>query len=61
MRFCGPQSKAGKIFQVGMAIGKFQGVTIPATPIGTLSAMLNLFGSSDGTVCPKSRRPSEAA
>ena len=53
-----PHSSAGKIFHVGIAIGKFHGVTTPATPIGTRIAMLNLFGSSDGTVWPNSRRPS---
>ena len=29
-----PASSAGKIFQLGMAIGKFQGVIIPTTPTG---------------------------
>src|SRR6478735_5701973 len=29
-----PQIKAGKIFQVGIAMGKFHGVIIPHTPIG---------------------------
>ena len=47
--------------QVGIAMGKFHGVMIPATPTGTRMAMLNLLGSSDGTVWPKSRRPSAAA
>ena len=40
----------GKIFHVGIAIGKFQGVMMPATPTGTRIAIANLFGSSDGTV-----------
>jgi len=56
-----PQRRAGNIFHVGIAMGKFHGVTIPATPIGTRIAMLNLSGSSEGTVFPKRRRPSPPA
>ncbi len=56
-----PHTRAGNIFQVGIAIGKFQGVMMPATPTGVRTDMLNLFGSSDGTVCPNKRRPSLAA
>jgi len=29
-----PQTSAGRIFQEGMAIGKFQGVITPTTPSG---------------------------
>jgi hypothetical protein len=29
-----PQTSAGNIFQVGMAIGKLNGVISPTTPIG---------------------------
>ena len=43
-----------------MAIGKFQGVITPTTPIGMRMLMLNLSGSSDGVVWPKRRRPSPA-
>ena len=43
-----------------MATGKFQGVMIPTTPIGRRIAIANLSGISEGTVCPKSRRPSPA-
>src|SRR5436853_326205 len=56
-----PETSAGKIFQVGIAIGKFQGVISPQTPTGTRTAMLNLFESSDGAITPKSLRPSLAA
>src|SRR5258708_2816838 len=52
-----PQTSAGKIFQEGIAMGKFQGAIIPTTPIGTRSAIANLLGSSEGTVAPKRRRP----
>ena len=55
-----PQISAGNSFQAGMAIGKFQGVMIPATPIGRRMAIANLSGISDGTVWPNSRRPSPA-
>ena len=55
-----PQMSAGKSFQPGMAIGKFQGVMIPTTPIGRRMAIANLSGISDGTVWPNRRRPSPA-
>ena len=56
-----PQSSAGNIFQVGMASGKLNGVMSPATPIGRRKLMAHLARSSEGTVCPKRRRPSVAA
>ena len=43
-----------------MAIGKFQGVMSPATPIGSRMDSAHLSGSSDGTVSPNRRRPSPA-
>ena len=55
-----PVTSAGIIFQQGMAIGKFQGVMIPATPIGWRMLIAHLSGSSDGTVSPVMRRPSPA-
>src|SRR5436853_2547079 len=48
-----PQTRAGKIFHEGIAIGKFQGVIIPHTPTGMRTDMANLLGSSEGTVWPK--------
>ena len=48
------------IFQHGIAIGKFQGVMIPAKPIGWRMLIAHLSGSSDGTVSPCIRRPSPA-
>ncbi len=56
-----PHSSAGKIFQVGIAIGKLNGVMIPATPIGRRVVIAHLSRSSLGTVWPNSRRPSPAA
>ena len=56
-----PQTNAGNIFHVGIAIGKFHGVIIPATPIGTLKLKFILFGSSLGAFSPKSLLPSDAA
>ena len=41
-----PVTSAGIIFQHGMAIGKFQGVMIPATPIGWRMLIAHLSGSS---------------
>ncbi len=55
-----PQISAGKSFQPGIAIGKFQGVMMPTTPIGLRIAIANLSGISDGTVWPNRRRPSPA-
>ena len=53
-------TRAGIIFQHGIAIGKFQGVMIPATPIGWRMLIAHLSGSSLGTVSPNMRRPSPA-
>ena len=53
-----PVTSAGIIFQHGIAIGKFQGVMIPAMPIGWRMHIAHLSGSSDGTVSPTIRRPS---
>src|SRR5205823_6199471 len=47
-----PQTRAGKSFQEGIAMGKFHGAIIPQTPMGMRTAMANLFGNSDGTVMP---------
>ena len=55
-----PVTRAGIIFQQGMAMGKFQGVMMPATPIGWRMLMAHLSGSSEGTVSPNMRRPSPA-
>src|ERR1700675_3483998 len=55
-----PQTTAGSSFHEEMAMGKFQGVIMPQTPMGWRMAMANLLGSSDGTVGPKRRRPSPA-
>ena len=55
-----PATRAGIIFQAGMAMGKFHGVMRPATPIGSRTLMAHLSGSSLGTVSPKRRRPSPA-
>ena len=55
-----PVTRAGIIFQHGMAIGKFQGVMIPAIPIGWRMDIAHLSGSSLGTVSPCILRPSPA-
>jgi hypothetical protein len=55
-----PHTSAGRIFHDGTAIGKFQAVIIPQTPIGWRSDIANLSRSSDGTVWPNMRRPSPA-
>ena len=41
-----PLTSAGIIFQHGIAIGKFQGVMIAATPIGSRTLIAHLSGSS---------------
>ncbi len=53
-------TSAGIIFHDGIAIGKFHGVIIPHTPIDCRTLIANLFGNSEGVVCPNSRRPSPA-
>ena len=53
-----PHRSAGNIFQVGIAIGKLNGVMSPATPIGRRKLIAHLLRSSEGTVRPNSRRPS---
>src|SRR6185437_14058416 len=45
-----PQTKAGKSFHEGMAMGKFHGAIIPQTPMGMRTAIANLLGNSEGTV-----------
>ena len=55
-----PQTMAGAIFQLGIAIGKFHGVIAPTTPTGFRVDIMNLSGSSDGVVWPNMRRPSPA-
>ena len=55
-----PVTSAGIVFQHGIAIGKFQGVMMPATPSGWRMLIAHLSGSSDGTVSPAIRRPSPA-
>ena len=47
-----PQMSAAVDFQAGIAIGKFHGVMKPQTPIGERTDIANLFGSSEGVVCP---------
>ena len=47
-----PQIRAGKIFQDGTAIGKFQAVIRPQTPTGWRIDIANLLRSSDGVVWP---------
>ncbi len=55
-----PASRAGKVFQAGIAIGKFQGVMMPTRPSGWRMVMQNLSGSAEGNVSPSARRPSPA-
>ena len=55
-----PATSAGKVFQEGIAMGKFQGVMRPHTPSGWRTDIANLSGSSDGTVAPNRRLPSAA-
>ena len=56
-----PAITAGKIFQEGIAIGKFHGVMQAITPSGSRTVMDHLFRSSEGTVSPCGRRPNPAA
>src|SRR6202011_4193196 len=56
-----PAISAGKIFQDGIAIGKFHGVMQATTPSGTRTVIAHLFLSSEGTVSPCGCRPRPAA
>src|SRR6266568_5109880 len=51
-----PATSAGAIFHVGIATGKFQGVTQATTPKGCLIVYAKFKGSSEGIVSPVSRR-----
>src|SRR4029077_16921106 len=53
-----PATRAGIIFQHGIAIGKFQGVMIPAIPSGWGLLISPFSGCSDGTVSSAIRPPS---
>lgn len=47
-----PAAKAGAIFLVIIAAGKFQGVMIPQTPTGSLMVMTAVECVEDGIVTP---------
>ena len=55
-----PQMSAGASFQAGMALGKFQGVIRPTTPIGLRMANMWTRSRSLGTSTPAMREPSPA-
>src|SRR5215831_21021615 len=49
-----PETNAGAIFQAGMAIGKFQGVTTATTPIGSRRVWMKVLFWPEGIVFPSS-------
>src|SRR6267143_2007404 len=51
-----PATSAGAIFQIGMATGKFHGVTQATTPNGCFMVYAKFEGSSDWIVSPFIRR-----
>src|SRR6202008_2456141 len=51
-----PATRAGAIFQIGIATGKFQGVTQATTPSGCLIVYAKLSGNFEGMVSPVNRR-----
>ena len=55
-----PQISAGASFQAGIALGKFQGVIRPTTPIGLRMANMWTRSRSEGTSMPGMREPSPA-
>ena len=55
-----PNASAGAIFQAGMAMGKFQGVTMPTTPTGSRVISTLIPGRTDGTTSPVRRKASPA-
>src|SRR5438132_14323284 len=55
-----PATTAGAIFHVGIAKGKFQGVTQATTPSGCLMVYTKFDGNSEKIVSPFMRRYSPA-
>src|SRR6476659_7426178 len=55
-----PATKAGATFQIGIATGKFHGVTQATTPSGCLIVYAKFKGNSEGIVSPVNRRASPA-
>lgn len=55
-----PAAKAGAIFRVIIAAGKFQGVMMPQTPTGSLYVSTVVCGVADGIVSPYARGASSA-
>ena len=55
-----PKARAGAIFQAGMAMGKFQGVISPTTPMGSRVISTPMPGRTEGRVSPARRRHSPA-
>src|SRR5829696_7909651 len=55
-----PATRAGAIFQTGIATGKFHGVTHATTPSGCLIVYAKFKGNSEGIVSPFIRRDSPA-
>jgi hypothetical protein len=54
-----PQIRAGAIFQVGMARGKFHGVMRATTPRGSRMEEIWTPGRPEGGATPGIRQPSE--
>lgn len=55
-----PQARAGAIFQAGMAMGKFQGVMRPTTPMASRVTSTPTPGRTEGRLSPPGRRASPA-
>ena len=55
-----PYASAGAIFQAGIAIGKFQGVMSPTTPMGSRVTSIWTPGRSESSRSPLSRIVSPA-
>ena len=54
-----PQMRAGAIFQVGIARGKFHGVIRATTPSGSRAEDMWMPGLVEGGMMPSRRQPSE--
>jgi hypothetical protein len=55
-----PHTRAGAIFQAGIAMGKFQGAMSAVTPTGWRSVYMKIRSRSEGTTSPRRRAPSPA-
>ena len=55
-----PNARAGAIFQLAVAVGKFQGEIIATVPIASRLTSISIFGLTESAVSPLWRSTSAA-